>query len=41
MISTSSTVVLWNMVGKVNEELCICRGDFWSVGGISESGIRL
>ena len=40
MMPCSSTTVPGDMVGKVNESMCFCRGGHWSIGGVSESDVR-
>ena len=40
MMPSSSTIVLENMVGKVNEGPCVCWGGYWSDGWVNESDVR-
>ena len=40
MMLSSSTAVLGNRVGKVNEGMYVCLGGPWSINGVSESDMK-
>ena len=40
MMLSSSTIVLGNTVGKVNEGSCVYWGSYWSDGWVNESDVR-
>ena len=40
MIPSRSAVILGNMVGRVNEGMCVCWAGCWGGGGVSESDMK-
>ena len=38
MMPSSSTTVLGNMMGKVNEGMCVCQEGHWNISEVGDGG---